>query len=460
VLHRGAAEPRALLVLSRLGEESVTDSSASREGLSRRQVLALGALAVPAGLVLRDRAAAQDFVQIPLPPEAARTDPFHEFWERIPREFPLSDDVRYFNTAGLGIPPFEVLQRVQEVALEVATSGELHRSEHLETARSALARLLHVEPDTIALTRNATEGMNLVARGLDLAPGDEVLMTTHEHPGGAAPWVALAKDVGIQLRLYDPTGDPRRDAEALWKQASVRTRVVMVSHVLSTTGAVMPVAEIASEARRRGLWCVIDGAQAAGILPLDLAGLGVDAYVASGHKWLLGPVETGFLYIRRERLPELHTRFAGAYAADAAGWSLEESRIEFLGTASRFEYGTRSPSQAAGLAAAIGWQEAVGIDLIRARATALASRFRTAIDGLPGIEVLTPASAVDVAPIVTFRVTRRPNTQVFDWLRQELGMRVRIVSECRLNAVRASFHLVDRRPDVDWMVEGVRALGA
>lgn len=430
------------------------------DGLSRRQLLALGALALPAGLALRDRAAAQDFVQIPLAPEAARQDPFHEFWERMPREFPLSDDVRYFNTAGLGIPPHEVLQRVHAVALEVAAAGELHRPEHFEAARDALARLLHADPDTIALTRNATEGMNLVARGLDLAPGDEVLTTTHEHPGGAAPWVALSQDVGIQLRLYDPTGDPRRDAHALWKLASPRTRVVMVSHVLSTTGAVMPVAEIAAEARRRGLWCVIDGAQAAGIVPLDLTSLGADAYVASGHKWLLGPVETGFLYVRRERLPELHARFAGAHAADASGWSLEESRIEFLGTARRFEYGTRSSSQAAGLAAAIGWQEAVGFDLIRARVTALAQRFRAAIDGMPGIEVLTPASAVESAPIVTFRVTRRPNTQVFGWLRQELGMRVRIVSERHLNAVRASFHLVDRSPDVDWMAEGVRALGA
>ena len=429
-------------------------------GLSRREVLALGALALPAGLLSAHRAAAQDFVQVPLAPEPARADPLHDYWDRLPQEFPLEEDLRYFNTAGLGIQPYEVLERVHAVALEVATTGELHREQHFETARGAIARLLNADPTTLALTRNATESMNVVARGLSLTRGDEVILTSHEHPGGAAPWVAVAQELGLRLRLYEPTGDLGRDAEEIWTLRSNRTRAIVVSHVLATTGAVMPVREIAAVARRHGIWSVIDGAQAAGILPVDVEDLGADCYLASGHKWLLGPVETGFLYVRLDRLPELRTRFAGAYAADAAGWSLEEGRLQFLDKASRYEYGTRSSAQVAGLAAAIEWQEAVGLDLVRARATALARRFRAAIDGLPGVEVLTPAGAVAQSPIVTFRVTRRPNRQVFDWLRQELRMRLRVVDERGANAVRASFHLVDRRPDVDWLVEAVRVLGA
>jgi selenocysteine lyase/cysteine desulfurase len=185
----------------------------------------------------------------------------------------------------------------------------------------------------------------------------------------------------------------------------------------------------------------------------------VDCYLASGHKWMLGPIESGFLYVRQSRLPELRTRFAGAYAAEAAGYSLEEGRLEFLPGASRFEYGTRSPSQSAGLREAIEWQEALGTELVRARATALARRFHTAVSGYTGIEVLTPARAVEVAPIVTLRVTRRPNSQVAEWLQRELGMRVRLVNERQLNAVRASFHLVNRLQDVDWLAEAIRVLG-
>jgi selenocysteine lyase/cysteine desulfurase len=436
------------------------DRSRPGTGLTRRELLAAGALAVPASWLLHGSLRGQEFSQVPLPPEPARSDPLHPFWDEIPSEFPLHEDLRYFNTAGLGIPPYDVLQRVQATALAAATEGETLREQHLGAARAALARFLGADPEEIALVRNATEAMNLVARGIPLRRGDEVILTTHEHPGGAAPWVALARDTGVRLRLYDPSFDPELDAGAIWGLASKRTRVLVVSHVLCTVGAVMPVEALCAEARRRGLWSVVDGAQAAGILPLGLHDLGADCYLASGHKWMLGPIESGFLFVRRDRLPELGTVFAGAYAAEASGWSLEEGRLEVLQAASRYEYGTRSPAQAAGLAAAIEWQEALGMDLVRARATALARRFRAGIAALPGIEVLTPAPATARSAIVAFRVTRRPNTQVAHWLRSELGMRVRTVSERNLNAVRASFHLVDRAPDVDWMVEAVRVLGA
>jgi selenocysteine lyase/cysteine desulfurase len=405
-----------------------------------------------------DRAAAQDFVQVPLPTDAARQDPLNVFWDGLGREFPLAEERRYFNTSGLAIQPFEVLERMQQVALEGATQGETLRAPHLDAARAAVARLVGAEPDEIALQRNATEAMNTVARGIDWRRGDEIILTTHEHPGGAAPWVALAQDIGVRLQLFTPSFDAARDSETFWKLAGKKTRAIVVSHVVTTLGAVMPVEALCTEARRRGIWCIVDGAQAAGILPVDVHALGADCYLASGHKWMLGPVETGFLYVRRERLSELRPRFVGAYSADDRGWSLQERRLQFLPVASRFEYGTRSPAQAAGLAAALAWQEAIGFDLVRARARALAERFRHGIEGQPGVEVLTPAGGA--APIVTFRIPRRPNAQVADWLMHELGMRVRRVGELDLNAVRASFHLVNRRPDVDWLAEAVRVLAA
>jgi selenocysteine lyase/cysteine desulfurase len=451
---RAASAPREELAAA------VAPAAPASRPWSRRELLALGIVALPAaGLLAARDARAQDFTQVPIPPDAARADPLDDFWDSLPREFPGGDELRYFNTAGLGIPPFEVLERTHAVAIEAATHGETMRHPHLDQARAAVARLVGADPDEIALMRNATEAMNVVARGLDLARGDEVILTTHEHPGGAAPWVARAQDEGIVLRLFTPSFDAGRDAEALWTLAGKRTRAIMVSHVLCTVGAVMPVEALCAEARRRRIWSVIDGAQAAGSLPLDLHALGADCYLASGHKWLLGPLETGFLYVRRDRLPQLHTRYAGAYAADDSGWSLRQGRLQFLDVASRFEYGTRSPAQAAGLAAAIDWQSAIGFDLAQARARALAQRFRAGIVDRPGIEVLTPAASA-ASPIVTFRIPRRPNTQVVEWLQRELGMRLRLVNEEGLNAVRAAFHLVDRRADVDWLSEAVRVLAA
>jgi selenocysteine lyase/cysteine desulfurase len=429
--------------------------------MTRRDALRLALAAVPAAALVHGRGAPavaqpQSFTTMTLAPEAARTDPQHAFWEQLQAEFPLEDDLRYFNTAGLGIPPRAVLDRVHKTALEAAATGDARRTE-LDTARAALAKFVGADAIEIALVRNATEGMNIVARGLDLRRDDEIVLTTHEHPGGGAPWVALHQDVGVRLRPVEPRDDPAACAEAILAKVGKRTRVVAVSHVLATTGAVMPVEALAAEVRRRGAWFVVDGAQAVGILPVDLRALGADCYVASGHKWLLGPVETGFLWVRRERLPELRTRYAGTHAADT--WDLDRGRIDFRPSADRYEHGTRSPSQAAGLAAAIEWLNGIGLEGVRARSTALATRFHTALTGAPGVELLTPAAVAAQVPIVTFRVTRRPHEQVVDWLWTELRMRVRPVPDRGLNAVRASFHLVDRAADVDWLASAVRVLG-
>ena len=431
-----------------------------RRTVSRRDAIRFGIATLPLWMRWNTgTASAQEVTALPLPSEAALADPLHRFWERLPAEFPLRDDVLHFDTAGLGISPFAVLERVQATALETAAGGDAQRAQ-LDGARAALARFLGAEREELALVRNATEAMNLVARGLELRRGDEVVLTTHEHPGGAAPWVALRQDTGVVLRLVEPQFNAAADADALIARMTKRTRAVVVSHVLATTGTPVAVEAVAREARRRGIWCIVDGAQAAGILNVDVAALGADCYLASGHKWLLGPQETGFLWVRRERLSQLRARFAGAYATDAAGWDLDAGRIEFRPHADRFEYGTRSAAQAAGLAAAVEWLEAVGLAAVQRRALALAQRFHTGIATLPGIDVLTPGAAVSQVPIVTFRVRRRPHAQVQEWLWNELRMRVHAVPDRGLDAVRASFHLVNRVADVDWLVDAVRTLGA
>lgn len=427
---------------------------------SRRDWMRAGLTALPAAWALRmSPASGQDFTTVPLPPDAAHDNAAHPFWDTLQAEFAAGDDTRHFNTAGLGIPPRSVFDRMQQTALAAAALGDPARDE-LDAARRTIARFIGADAGELALMRNATEAMNVVARGIDLHRGDEIVLTTHEHPGGAAPWVALHQDTGVELRLVEPQFDLAADMAAVLAAMTKRTRVVVVSHVLATTGTPMPVAQLAPEVRARGAWFVVDGAQAVGIVPVDVHALGADCYLASGHKWLLGPPETGFLYVRRERLAALRTRYAGVHTADASGWDLDRSRIEFLPDASRYEYGTRSPAQAAGLTAGIEWLESFGPDVVRQRALVLARRFHAGLSGLPGIEVLTPGWSVGESPIVTFRVTRRPNTQVVEWLWGELRMRVRPVPDRGLNAVRASFHLVNRTADVDWLIEAVRVLGA
>jgi hypothetical protein len=199
---------------------------------SRRDLLALGIVALPAaGLLAARGARAQDFTQVPIPPDAARADSARRFLGT-----PAERNFRAATSCVTSTPPASGFRpsRCSNAHMRSRSKPRRmrdHAHPHLDQARAAVARLVGAEPEEIALMRNATEAMNVVARGLDLARGDEVILTTHEHPGGAAPWVARARTKASCCVFFTPSFDAGRDAEALWTLASKRTRAIMVSHV-------------------------------------------------------------------------------------------------------------------------------------------------------------------------------------------------------------------------------------
>jgi selenocysteine lyase/cysteine desulfurase len=300
--------------------------------------------------------------------------------------------------------------------------------------------------------------MNLVARGLQLSAGDEVVMTTHEHPGGAMPWFALREDVGIGIKTIDPGQGGSDTLDRIASVLTSRTRVVMVSHITCTTGLVMPVTEIAELCRRHGAICVIDGAQAVGQIPVDVVRLGCDFYVASGHKWLLAPKSTGFLYVRENMLDDWRPSYVGAYSD--AGFDIVAGTFNRLRAAPSSEYGTRNTPVLLGFAAAVDFLTAVGRDAAMARAASLADRLRAGLEPLNGVKMLTPADPVARAAILAFKLPEEGGDP-WDWcnlLRQEHDMRLRPVGEAGLNGVRASTHLFNSEDEVDRLVEVLRAL--
>ena len=274
-------------------------------------------------------------------------------------------------------------------------------------------------------------------------------MTTHEHPGGAMPWFALAKDRHISVRTFEPGMGGDDTMRLLTATLTSRTRVVMVSHVTCTLGTVLPVAEIAALCRESGILCVIDGAQAVGQIPVDLHTLGCDFYVASGHKWLLGPKGTGFLFVRDEMLDRWRPSYVGAYSD--AGFDLAAGRFERLRPASASEYGTRNTPLVLGYGAALEFVSAIGMDRVMERSAGLARRLRGHLDAIGGAEILTPADADASAAIVTFRLPTSGGDP-WDWcnlLRREHGFRLRPVGEAGLMAVRASPHVFNAEDEVD-----------
>ncbi len=376
-------------------------------------------------------------------------------WSKVRALFPLTHDRLYFNTGGLGPPSYPVLEAMRDQALRQATTGETHHS-LFEEVRATTARFFGANPNEIAFNRNASEGNSIIAAGLELKRGDEVIFESHAHPGGSFPWMVRQKEDGVRVRIFEPDSTrPGNNLERILDLVNERTRVIQISHITAPTGILFDVQAIAREARKRGIWFHIDGAQSAGMIPLNLHETGCDSFATSGHKWLNGPQETGFLYIAEDRLPEVASSHAGAYSD--AGYELPDD-FSYNPTAQRHEYGTRDAASLLGLERALLLQEQIGRERIASHGKTLAGKARQRLLTVRGLEVLTPEHPDMHNSILTFRLKNKDAKQLAGKLNNIHGLRCRHVSERGLNAVRVSWHVYHQEPDIDRLEAGLRAL--
>ncbi len=322
---------------------------------------------------------------------------------------PAVREYAYLNTGTFGpLPTFvqEAMQREaeREFLHGRITSESYERATDLKRrAREEVARLLGCRPDQIALTRHTTDGINLAVMGLDWQPGDEIVTTDMEHPGAQGPVFNVARRYGVVVRtarLGTGAGDV---VGALARLFGRRTRMVVLSHLTWNTGAILPIAEIATLAHQHGALVVVDGAQSAGSIPVDVRALGVDVYAIPGQKWLCGPEGTGAVYFSDEALDRLQLTIVG-YASLAPN-GLEPIGGYFLPkpTAERFEVGGVHVPAIAGQVAALRWlREDIGYSWIFQRVAALGRRVAERLASLDGVDVLTPPDRM--AGLVSFTV--------------------------------------------------------
>ena len=377
------------------------------------------------------------------------------FWSAVRAHYAVTRELAYFNTGGLGPAADPVLDDAEKITRRLQGKSE-HGHALLVDARADVARFLGADPAEIAFVRNATEGNAIVAAGLDLKAGDEVIFESHAHPGGSFPWFNQAKLRGIVVKLFDP--DPQSAVGNLSRIAALigpRTRVVQVSHVTAPTGVVMPVAEIGKMCRERGAWFHIDGAQSAGMFPFSLRELGCDSFATSGHKWVGGPHETGVLFVRRDRLDAVAATLVGAYSGEL---DFLPGELRIVPTAVRYEYGTRNAAAILALAGAMRWQEQIGRERIAARGRFLAARVRAGLERIADVEILTPASAGLSAAMIAFRSPRLAYDKLFERLLTDHRLRCRPVSEQKLNALRVSTHLFNSPEECDRLIAAVKTI--
>ncbi len=383
-------------------------------------------------------------------------DPTDEsFWTFLRGQFPLAEDRAYLNTGGLGASPYAVIDAVKAKMDELELVCETgHTEEIWKETKGAAARLLGCDAGEIAFVRNTTEGINIVAQGLPFKSGDEVILTTHEHVGNALTWLALTKQKGIVLRLFEPsTVSQAENLDRIAGLINKRTRLISVPHAVTTTGLLLPVKEIAALARTKGIWSFVDGAQTAGMLPFSLHDIGCDAYATSGHKWLMGPKETGLLYVRQSMLDTVRPLFVGAYSD--GGFDFLKGTVAFHPTAQRYEYGTVNIPLRAGLKAAFSFIERIGIANVWKRDRALSDRLYEGLAAIPRVTVLSPEDPSMRSAMVTFMHKGRAHLDLQEHL-NTFNLRTRSVTEGGLAALRISTHVYNSFAEVERVLEGVR----
>lgn len=368
----------------------------------------------------------------------------------------------YLNTGTSGPLPAEtaaVMAQLAEHELTVGrgqTDGFLEFLERLDEARAAVAAVLTADVDDIAITHATTDGMNIGIGAIDWAPGDRAVTTRMEHPGGTGALYALRERRGIAIDFIDigDGGDHDRVISAFDAAIDDRTRAVVVSHVLWSTGAVMPVAEIAAIAHARGALVVVDGAQSAGTIPIDLAATGADAYAIPGQKWLLGPEGTGALAVPRHVRDRLMPSAAGYFsfervdsAGDAAFWA----------SARKFEASGFHRPSVVGLARSIGWLSMfVGLDWVYGRGRRLARAMADRLAAIQGVEVVTPRD--QMATLVSFRIAGWTPDEAKD----ELGARVFAITRTLplIGALRISVGFFNSEDELERFATAVELLAS
>ena len=381
--------------------------------------------------------------------------PEEQFWDFVREQFPLSHDRAYFNTGGLGASPYAVIDAVKQKMDELEKTSETGHSEELwEGIKKDAGALLGCDGAELAFTRNTTEGINIVANGLPLRSGDEIILTTQEHVGNAFTWLALAKREGVVLRLFEPsTVSDDENIDRLSRCITKRTRLISIPHALTTTGTILPVARIARLASGKKIWFFVDGAQTAGMIPFNLHDIGCDAYATSGHKWLLGPKETGLLYVRRDMLDTIGAKFVGAYSG--GDFDLLKGTVAFNGAAQRYEYGTVSTPLRAGLGAAIAFIRNVGIERVWKRDRMLANAFVEGIAGIPDIRLLSPARPESRSAMITV-MHRTISHEKLQAHLDTYNLRTRSVTEGGMAALRLSFHIYNTPGEVSRALDALR----
>ena len=390
----------------------------------------------------------------------AFTDALHaagsdeSYWKMVQRQFPLEEDLVYLNAANVCPSSRPVMDRhltfLRDFHANPSFQNRTKYTTLQESLRAKAASMLRVSADEIAITRNTSEGSNIVVKGVDLKAGDEVILTSHNHPSNLDSWKVRARRDGFTVTVL-PVPVPAHSSDELFgaiEQAiRANTKVIAITHLTSTTGIQYPAREIAALARRRGIWMHLDGAQTFGAFDVNLQEIGPDSYSTSAHKWLMGPLEAGLLYVKAERIPQLWPSIV------TAGWT------ENLKGARKFEvFGQRDDPRVVALESALDFVGLIGIPVVEARIRALATHAKTKLQDIPQVDLRTNMEPALSGGVIKFRLRNVPTKRAYDTLWERHKISIAMTASGDSEGLRFSPHIYNSFDQIDRAVAAVREL--
>ncbi|HEX5149631.1 MAG TPA: aminotransferase class V-fold PLP-dependent enzyme [Candidatus Limnocylindrales bacterium] len=367
----------------------------------------------------------------------------------------------YLNTGSAGPLPAETAAAMAEIAARERDVGRAHDDVFEESlirfaeARAAVAAVLGTDVGAVGLAHSTTDAMNAGTLAVDWRGGGRIVTTRSEHAGGLGPLYAL-RDRGVEIAFVD-AGDDGDDAHTLAafdEAITSATRLVSVSHVLWTTGAVLPVTEIAAMAHERGALVIVDGAQAAGAIPFRFDELGADLYAVPAQKWLLGPEGMGALVAAPSVVDRLVPAMAGWFSFERSDSSGE---AVWWPDARRFEASNYHRPSVVGMARSLGWLSMyVGLEYVYRRGAAMALAAARRLGGIRGVTVVTPTDRM--ATLVAFRIAGWPAKAALD----ELGARVFAIARTipGIDALRISVGFFNSEEELERFAVAVELLAS
>lgn len=383
------------------------------------------------------------------PDEIARDE---RFWAPVQQAFTVDRSIINLNNAGVSPSP-ALVQDAMKRHLDYSNEAPVQTMWRVlepqrETVRAGLARMFGADAEEVAITRNATEALQILQMGIDLRPGDEVVISTSDYPHMITTWQQRERRDGIVPRMIDlpiPIGDPAEVVRRYESAITPRTKLLHVSHMSFVNGQVLPVRDVVRMGRARGIPTIVDGAHAFAHFPFTRDELECDFYAASLHKWMYAPHGTGMLYVRRDKIPEI--------------WPLQASDASRRADIRKFEdVGTHPAANALAVAEAMTFTSAIGIANKAARLAYLRDRWATALARHPRVRLHTSLRRGHAYAIAMVQVEGMEPGRVYE----ELWTKHRIITSptkwAGVEGIRVTPNVYTTLDEIDRFVEVMESL--